>query len=187
MTAVFDFSTFPTITTPRLHLRPLTHADADGIRAIFSDPAVLRFLNDAPTDTREKAIDLIDWFAGCFERHEGVNWAICLRGQEPLIGTCGMYAWNRSDRHVDIGYHLHPAHWGKGYATEAARALIGWCFDNLDVHRIQADCTEGHIASERVLLKCGFTLEGVWRESCWEHGRYVNIKQFGLLRDEFGA
>ena len=42
-------------------------------------------------------------------------------------------------------------------------------------------------ASERVLLKCGFKLEGIWRESCWEHERFVDIKQFGLLRREFSG
>lgn len=187
MPVPFDFSSFPTLSTERLHLRQLRHADAAGIMAIFGDPAVLRYLNDAPTDTLEKATALIDWFETSFHRQEGINWAITLRGDDRLIGTCGAYAWHRSDRHVDIGYHIAPAYWGKGYATEAARAMIGWCFEALDVHRIQADCTEGHIASERVMLKCGFTLEGVWRESCWEHGRFVNIKQFGLLRREFNS
>ena len=187
MTALFDFSSFPILTTERLRLRPITHADAPEMIAIFSDPAVLRYLNDEPTDTLEKAIGLIDWLSGSFSKQDGLNWAITLPRDDKLIGTCGAYHWHRSDRHIDIGYHVAQAHWGKGYATEAARAIIGWCFDNLDVHRIQADCTDGHIASERVMLKCGFSLEGVWRESCWEHERFVDIKQFGLLRREFGS
>jgi RimJ/RimL family protein N-acetyltransferase len=185
MPALFDFSTFPIITTERLRLRQLTHADAPGMIAIFGDPEVLRFLDNEPTDTLEKALELIDWLAGSFSKQEGINWAITLPSDDKLIGMCGAYLWHRSHRHVDIGYHIRRADWGQGYATEAARAIIRWCFDNLDVHRIQSDCTEGHIASERVMLKCGFTLEGIWRESCWEHGRFVNIKQFGLLRREF--
>lgn len=182
---LFDFSTFPVLTTARLRLRQLTHADADGMVAIFGDPAVLRFLNHDPTDTPEKAINMINWLAENYQRQEGIDWGITLHGSDSIIGMCGAYDWHRSDRHIDIGYHIVPAHWGHGYATEAARAIIGWCFESLDVHRIQADCTEGHIASERVMLKCGFTQEGIWRESCWEHGRFVNIKQFGLLRSEF--
>lgn len=93
--------------------------------------------------------------------------------------------WDRQNRHADIGYHLLPSHWGKGYATEAARAMIRWCFANRDLNRVEADCTDGHTASERVLLKCGFKVEGLWRERCWEHRRFVDIKQFGLLRHEF--
>lgn len=187
METLFDFSHFPVLTTARLRLRQMSHADTEGIMALFSDPQVLRFLNLPPTDTPEKAIGLIDWLAGNYTQQEGIDWAITLQGDDRLIGMCGAYSWQRSDRRIDIGYHITPAHWGQGYATEAARAIIGWCFEHLNLHRIQADCTDGNIGSERVLLKCGFTLEGTWRESCWEHGRFVNIKQFGLLRREFAG
>ncbi len=185
MTSSFDFSTFPTLTTERLRLRRFRHDDASAMMALFSSPEVLRFLNQSPTDTPEKAIGLIDWLNDTFDQQESVQWAITLPETDQLIGTCGNYAWERDNRHIDIGYHILPSHWGQGYATEAAHAVIQWSFDNLDVHRIQADCTEGNIASERVMLKCGFQLEGIWRESCWEHGRFVNIKQFGLLRREY--
>jgi RimJ/RimL family protein N-acetyltransferase len=185
MSSVFDFTTFPVLTTERLRLRQLTHADADAVMAMGSSPEVLRYLNDPPVDTRDKAIEMIDWLNRLYQKHDAVQWGITLRGDDHLIGQCGCYGWDRANRRVDIGYHLMPSHWGKGYATEAARAAIGWCFDNLDVHRIQADCTDGNIASERVMLKCGFKYEGTWRESCWEHGRFVDIKQFGLLRREF--
>jgi len=187
MNAIFDFSNFPILTTERLRLRQLTHDDAEAMMAIFSSPEVLRFLSEPPVDTREKAIGMIDWFNGLFQNQDVVNWGTTLRGDDHLIGMCGTYAWDRSDRHVDIGYHLLPAHWGKGYATEAAHAIIRWSFDNYDVHRIQADCTDGNLASEHVLLKCGFKVEGIWRERCWEHGRFVDIKQFGLLRREYNG
>jgi len=187
MSAIFDFSSFPILTTERLRLRQLTHDDAESWMAIFGAPEVLRFLNDDPVDTPEKAIKMMDWLNGLYRDHHGVHWGITLHGDDTVIGHCGWYAWDRSNRRVDIGYHLTPSQWGKGYATEAARAMIGWCFDNLDVHRVQGDCTDGNIASERVMLKCGFQHEGTWRESCWEHGRFVNIKQFGLLRREFAG
>lgn len=181
---MFDFSVFPELTTDRLILRALTHADAEAMRVLFSDPQVLEFLNNEPTDTLEQAIGLIDWLNGQYDRHNGVNWAIRRRADDRFIGQGGCYAWDREDRKVDIGYHVLPEFWGSGYATEATRAILHWCFDALEVHRVQADCTEGNIGSERVMLKCGFRHEGTWRESCWEHGRFVNIKQFGLLRHE---
>ncbi|MEO8610480.1 MAG: GNAT family N-acetyltransferase [Chloroflexota bacterium] len=184
---IFDFSSFPVITTPRLRLRQLTHADADGIITIFGDPEMMRFLKQPLRDTPEKAIELIDWLADIYQKQESVNWGITPLDDDRLIGMCGMYDWERSDRRVDIGYQIIKLHWGKGYASEAARAMIGWCFENLDLHRIQADCTDGNIASEKVMLKCGFKVEGLWRESCWEHGRFVDIKQMGLLRREFDA
>lgn len=185
MTTLFDFSAFPILDTPRLHLRQMTHADAEAIMELFSDPRVLAYLNQDPTDTRDKAIGMIDWLNGGYERHEFVTWAITVQGQPRLIGMCGNYAWEKEHRRADIGYHILPSQWGKGYATEAAHAILAWTFEHFDLHRIQADTTSGNIASERVMLKCGFQLEGVWREQCWEHGRFVDIKQFGLLRREY--
>ena len=165
----------------------MRHDDADAMIELFSSPEVLRYLNHDPTDTHEKAIGMIDWLNGTFENHEAVQWAITLKDapDDRLIGTCGNYMWEKEDRKIDVGYHVVPSHWGKGYATEACHAVVRWSFENLNLHRVQADCTVGNIASERVLLKCGFQVEGVWRESCWEHGRFVDIKQFGLLRREY--
>lgn len=181
----FDFSCFPVLTTDRLRLRELDHGDAEAVMAIFGSPEVLRFLNLPPVDSREKAIEMLNRLNKDYQDHVAVEWGITLVGDDRLIGVCGCYAWDRENRHADIGYHLLPSHWGKGYATEAARAMIRWCFANLDLHRVEADCTDGHTASERVLLNCGFKVEGLWRDRCWEHGRFVNIKQFGLLRQEF--
>lgn len=185
MTPVFDFSTFPLLATDRLRLRQLGADDVEAVMALFGDPQILRFLNQSPTDTPDKALALIDWLNGHYARHEAVQWAITLRDTDRMIGTCGVYGWEREHRRVDIGYHILYQEWGKGYATEATHAMIDWSFANLDLHRIQADCTDGNTGSERVMLKCGFRLEGIWRESCWEHGRFVSIKQFGLLRREY--
>ena len=185
MTTIFDFTRFPILTTERLRLRQMSHADAEAIIAIFGAPESLRFSNQPPTDTPEKAVALIDWLNSLYETQRGVQWGITLHDEDSLIGHCGTYGWDRENRHIDLGYHIAPSHWGRGYATEAAQAVIRWSFDHLNLHRIQADCTDGHLASERVLLKCGFEVEGLWRESCWEHGRFVDIKQFGLLYREY--
>ena len=187
MSTIFDFSQFPVLTTQRLRLRQLRHDDADRMMELFSSPEVLRYLKMDPTDTRDKAVGMIDWLNGTYESKEAVQWAITLLNDDQLIGNCGTYGWDREDRRIDIGYQMLPAYWGQGYATEASKAIIDWSFEHFNLHRVQADCTDGNIASERVLLKCGFTVEGVWRESCWEHGRFVNIKQFGLLRREWQA
>lgn len=185
MSAVFDFSTFPILTTERLRLREITNDDTEGLIELFSSEESMRFLNFPPVTNQEEARATVERFAGEYERQEAINWGITLQGDDRLIGNVGTDKWEKSDRRIDVGWTIVPALWGLGYATEAARAMIGWLFVNLDLHRISADCTDGNIASERVMLKCGFTYEGTWREACWEHGRFVDIKQFGLLRREF--
>ena len=182
---MFDFSTFPILTTERLRLREITKDDLEGLIALFSSEESMRFLNSPPVTNEEEARATVERFAGEFRRQEAIEWAITLQGDDRLIGRCGSGDWKKPDRRIDVGWTVVPALWGRGYATEAAREMIGWLFTNLDLHRIQADCTDGNIASERVMQKCGFKYEGTWRESSWEHGRFVDIKQFGLLRREF--
>lgn len=184
---MFDFSAYPIITTERLRLREITHADADAIMAIYGSPDVLRYLNQKPIDTREKAITDIDRLHGYYLRQDAVPLGITLKEGGSLIGTITPWNWDRENRHVDLGYVVHPAEWGHGYATEAVRAILGWAFDAMEVHRIQAECTSDNLASEHVLLKCGFMQEGLLRECSWEDSRWVSIKQFGLLRREWNT
>ena len=187
MDSMFDFSYFPVLETERLRLRKLSDADADQILALYSDPEATRYLIiEPPCNTREDAIRMIDWMQSWFDNQAAARWGITLReGGDSVIGTIGFHYLERTHRRCDLGYDLLPIYWNRGYVTEAARAVVGWCFENLNLHRVQADCTAGNIGSERVLEKVGFTLEGIWRENTFEHGQFVSLKQYGLLRREY--
>lgn len=181
----FDFETFPVLETARCRLRRITNTDADAIIALYNDPEVIRYLIvDPPCDNHERAIEMIQWMENWYTKKEALRWGITLRENDALIGTCGFHFWSKEHRRVDIGFDLLPSYWNKGYMTEITHVMLRWCFVNLDLHRIQADCTAGNMGSERVLLKCGFTYEGTWRENTFEHGQFVSLKQFGLLRRE---
>ena len=189
MTPVFDFSHFPVLETERLRLRRMTHDDAQALIDLYGDPEVMRYLIlDPPCDNIPAAIHMIDWMNGHFEQQNAMRWGITLKGQgDSVVGTCGFHFWSREHRRTDIGYDLQTAYWGRGYITEATHALVRWCFDHLDLHRVQADCTSGNTGSERVVEKVGFTMEGIWRENTFEHGQFVDLKQYGLLRREYLA
>jgi RimJ/RimL family protein N-acetyltransferase len=84
-----------------------------------------------------------------------------------------------------LGYCFTEASWGHGYATEAARALLRWAFDTLDLNRVQAEADTRNIASARVLEKLGFVREGTLREDCVVNGEVSDSWVFGLLRREW--
>lgn len=187
MAEIFDFSHFPALETERLRLRRMTFDDAAAFVRLYTDPEVGRFLIiDPPCVTLDDGRWWVNWWNDHFIHQRAMRWAITVKdGPDEMIGTCGFHFWSREHRRTDIGYDLQSAYWRQGYITEAAHTLIGWCFENLDLHRVQADCTAGNIGSERVLEKLGFTLEGTWRENIFEHGHFVNIRQYGLLRREY--
>jgi RimJ/RimL family protein N-acetyltransferase len=104
-----------------------------------------------------------------------------------FLGWCGLTSWNPAYRSASLGYCLTEAAWGQGFATEAARALLGWAFDTLDLNRVQAQADTRNHASARVLEKLGFVREGTLREDCIVDGVVSDSWVYGLLEREWRA
>lgn len=113
--------------------------------------------------------------------------AITLMDNGQLIGNCGVRRKAENDWEADIGYELAPDYWGKGYATEAALAIINFGFQELKLHRISSQCIVENTASARVLEKVGLRLEGRLRENEYFKDRWWDTLQYGLLESEWKA
>jgi RimJ/RimL family protein N-acetyltransferase len=85
----------------------------------------------------------------------------------------------------DIGYELAPQHWGHGYATEAARAILRFGFTQLRVHRIWSYCVAENTGSAHVLEKLGMRLEGRLREKEFYKGCWWDTLMYALLEQEW--
>src|SRR5919199_1776690 len=120
------------LTTPRLTLREFVADDWIAVLAYQSDPRYLRYY--AWTERSERAVRE---FVGRFiaQQHEQprtkFQLASTLKADGRLIGNCGVRMRAPDAHEADIGYELAPEHWGRGYATEAARAIIAFGFDEL--------------------------------------------------------
>jgi [ribosomal protein S5]-alanine N-acetyltransferase len=88
----------------------------------------------------------------------------------------------RSRLFYSFTHDMQYAHWGKGYATEVVYGMLKFGFNEMALHRIEADCNQGNIGSMRVLEKAGFTCGGLWRERIWERGTWVSLKQYAILK-----
>ena len=102
-----------------------------------------------------------------------------------FIGWCSLNRWNPDYRSASLGYCFDDAVWGHGYATEAARVLLRWAFDTLDLNRVQAETDTRNVASARVLEKLGFVREGTLRENCVVNGEVSDSWVYGLIRREW--
>ena len=104
-----------------------------------------------------------------------------------MIGTCGFHRWDEKHRRAEIGYDLQAAYWRQGYASEATRAMMAFCFKELNLHRLEADCNEGNKGSAAVLEKCGFKYEGVAQSYLQINGRWrTHVLYASLRRDRRG-
>ena len=183
-----DFSDL-TLHAERLVLRPLTLADADvdALFAMRSDPQVQRYGSHPPWTDRQTAVAYIERNLRANAEGSGAQLAIERRADGAVIGTCTLYHLDAQSRRADCGYVLLPSAWRQGYASEAMTALLGWGFDVLDLHRVEADIDPRNVASARVLERLGFQHEGHLRERWIVGGEISDSGIYGLLAREWKA
>lgn len=152
--------------TERLILRPFTEDDLDNLVALDGDPEVMRFLTGgAPTPRDTFARDILPRFLASYARYDGYGyWAAVARATSDFLG------WFSLVPHEDgppdepaLGYRLRRAAWGKGYATEGARALIRVAFTDLGARRVTATTYQDNLGSRRVMEKAGLTFVRAFR------------------------
>jgi ribosomal-protein-alanine N-acetyltransferase len=175
----------PTLHTARLRLRPFNDTDANALFALHSNAHVLRYWDAPPWSERMRAEKFITTCRQMAEEGTGARLAVVSVSDEAFIGWCSLTRWNPDYRSVSMGYCLDDAAWGHGYATEAARALLQWAFDTLNLNRVQAETDTRNAASARVLEKLGFVREGTLREDCVVNGEVSNSWVYGLIRREW--
>jgi RimJ/RimL family protein N-acetyltransferase len=144
--------------TDRLVLRRLTEADVDNLYDLDSDPAVMRFLNGGtPTPRDVIQREILPRYLRYYDRFEGYGfWAAIEKASGEFLGWFALHPVDGSDPdNVALGYRLRKSAWGKGYATEGARALIRKGFTELGMQRVCATTYEDNIASRRVMEKAG--------------------------------
>jgi RimJ/RimL family protein N-acetyltransferase len=176
------------LTTERLLLREFQHSDWPDILDYQRDPLYLRYY-DWTERTPEAVQDFVAMFLAQQQEQPRIKFqlAVVLQSTGQLIGTCGIRMKFAGAREGDIGYELSPKHWGQGYATEAARAIVAFGFTELRLHRISSWCIAENAGSARVLQKLGMQPEGRLRENEYFKDRYWDTLLFGLLEDEWKA
>lgn len=177
--------TTPTLHTDRLRLRPFGDADADDLFALQSDAHVLRYWDSPPWRDRSRAERFLATCRQMEQEGTGVRLAVDRACDGTFIGWFTVNAWNPDFRSARLGYCFAAPAWGHGYATEAAREVLGWAFATLDLNRMQAECDTRNGASAHVLEKLGFVREGTLREDCIVDGDVSDSWVFGLLRREW--
>jgi len=144
-----------TFMTERLHLRPLEQADETTLQALTSDPEVMRFVGDNhPMSLAQTHAFLNQALADHATKGYGAM-AILRRGSLEWIGYCGLW-WGEDTDAIELNYALHKKYWGRGYALEAARAVLERGFFHHHLERVQATADPHNRASFKVLEVLGF-------------------------------
>jgi ribosomal-protein-alanine N-acetyltransferase len=178
-------SHFPVLETQRLLLRETSPADAPVLFAIHSDADAMRWFGTEPLPDEQAAQKVIEgWATARTLANPGIRWGIERRDDGRLIGTCGMFRWNRHWRACMVGYELAREAWGQGYMRETLLAVLGFGFVQMQLNRVEAQVHPDNVASLKLVERLGFVREGLLREAGWWGGQAQDLVQFSLLRRE---
>jgi ribosomal-protein-alanine N-acetyltransferase len=143
------------LATERLCLTEMVPSDAEEAFALNGDPEVVRYTGDGPFASVEAARAFLLSYRD-YRAHGYGRWAMRRREDGAFLGWCGL-KYHPDTGETDLGYRLHRRYWGQGYATEAGRACLNYGFGKLGLSRIVAHVVRAHLASIRVLEKCGMS------------------------------
>lgn len=177
----------PILSTARsdITLAPFGPAHHAGLLKAADDQRIARCLSDRfPYPYTEDDADA--WIALCIAQDPPLHFAILVGdklagavGCEPktdlLLGT------------AELGWWLAPRWWGQGVAAVAAARLVEYCFEDLELHRVEAGVFVSNPASARVAEKAGFELEGVSRDAYLKDGELIDRLSYGLARSASGS
>jgi RimJ/RimL family protein N-acetyltransferase len=171
----------PTIETTRLRLRPYSDADiAELVPLVGAREVAATTLRIPHPYTVQDAKDFLVRIRNGTE----TRLAITLLSDARLIGGVGLrFAFDH--QHAELGYWIGVPYWGKGYATEAAEAMLRYGFETLKLHRIFASHFQDNTASGRILVKLGMRYEGCQRKHYRKWDQFVDSELYGILRQEW--
>jgi [ribosomal protein S5]-alanine N-acetyltransferase len=175
-----------TLDGARLRLRELRTGDLDAYMAIVGVPEVTRFLT-METRNREQQAERLAADIGHAQARSRAYYLLATveRDSDEIVGSVRLGL--DQPPHGELGYAIRPDRWGRGYATEAVGLMLGFGFDMLGLHRIQATCAPENEASQRVLAKMGFTYEGRLRGNVFHSGVWRDSLVYSILEDEWDA
>jgi ribosomal-protein-alanine N-acetyltransferase len=146
--------------TDRLVLRHQVLQDLDALWALYCDPEITKYIPDAPR-SYEEAKEELEWHMNGHPKYPELGlWATIHKETGKFIGRCGLLPWTiDGQQEVEVAYTIAREYWGQGLATEAARAILDYGFEHLNLSRLVSVIDSENVASQRVAQKIGMTFE----------------------------
>lgn len=177
------------LVTDRLVLRPMTLADVDAVWSYQSREDVCAMLLFEPR-TRARVTELVRAHAEALSLAGDGDYlqiAVARREDGVMLGDIYLAIKSVENLTAEIGWTFHPDHHGRGYATEAARAVLGLVFGRLGVHRVIAEYDPRNAASIAVAERLGMRPEALFRQDLWFKGEWADTGIHAILASEYGA
>ena len=181
-----DMTQIPTINTERLVLRPFQLDDAAIVQRLAGAWEVADTTGNLPHPYEDGMAE--SWIAGheeSFKAGETATFAVILAPAGSLVGAIGLTL--DQGYQGELGYWIGLPFWGKGYCTEAGRAMLVFAFNDLKLQRVHAQALKRNPASAKVMQKLGFSYEGTRRQHVLKWGKPEDVVLYGLMKVDYLA
>ena len=175
----------PILNTERLILRMPTLEDARDVQHLAGDFDIALLIPGIPHPYEDGMAEV--WIYSCcnkYEKNESLNFAITLRTSGNLIGAIEL-GINPENERGELGYWIGKPYWNRGYATEAAKVVVGYGFEVLQLNRIHAYHFKQNTGSGRVLEKIGMCYEGCRRQHIKKWDNFEDVMEYGILKTDY--
>lgn len=179
------FKNLPILETERLRLRKLSMRDAGDVFDYASVPEVAEHVTWEYHRNISDSMHYLRFITQQYQDGIPSPWGIIHKELGKLIGTIGYHVWSLPNGFGEVGYALSKDFWNKGYTTEAFEEVIKFGFERLRLNRVEATCKIANTASEKVMIKCGLSYEGILRKRLFAKSEYHDLKLYSLLRNEW--
>nr|WP_228530795.1 MULTISPECIES: GNAT family protein [Myxococcaceae] len=169
-----------------MRLRATQLEDAEALADIFASAEALKHGGRAPVSSVPQVRAKLASDMEEARRGECVLWSVTERGADRALGYVGLHHWRQDARGAEVGYALVPDAWGRGYMRELMPLLVRFGFEEMGLHRLEAQLDPGNTASVRLVERAGFRLEGVLRDKeVGPDGRFLDLAVYALLEAQW--
>lgn len=177
----------PQLETERLILRPIVLEDAFYIYEYAKVEEVsLYTLWEPHKSVADSEAFIKDYVFKMYAKETPEPFGIAFKDEpEHLIGTVGAFWVSQPSQEMEIAYALKQDLWNKGIITEACNGVMKYCFENMNVNRIQCRCKVENVGSKRVVEKLNMKYEGILRQKLFHRERFWDMYYYSILRNEF--
>ncbi len=173
------------IESERLLIRLVAESDLPALLEVNSSAEVTALLPYARWQTMADAEAWLRRMEGIQATGLALQFVVADKSSSRAIGTCLLFRFEEGSARAELGYALGRDHWGRGVMHEALVALVGHGFTEMGLRRLEAEVDTRNRPSARLLLRLGFTKEGLLRQRWITKGEAKDVEMFGLLRDEW--
>jgi RimJ/RimL family protein N-acetyltransferase len=170
----------PELTTERFLLQQVLREDQQFVFEGLSHPDIIEFYG-VRYDSIDATKKQMEWYEKNYNDGTGGPWKIVDKATGEKTGVVAYYFHKPEHKKAEVGFWLFPQYWNKGIATEVLTAVIKYCQQQKDIHRLEAFVEEGNVASNKVLEKVGFVYEGTMRECENKNGKFISLRIYALI------